>query len=187
MSESMLLLTLKKTGHVLAGVTRRNGGADLDVGALVGEALPVTNRRSDGDSGPELTARLPASVLEIKSAQLDSRVLAAPHDYVIDGGSALIIASDAGTSLVSGLDGDKLTLGTGGILPETEVLAVVAAIADPAMVRIQEGKFPTPLASLDIPLTVLPGDIGASVGAGDYAVMVALPGKRLHWVVRSVP
>lgn len=190
MSITMDLLVIAHTGHVVAGVTRTGGGPDLKAEALAGTALPVRNIRKEGSGLAAFAAWLPNSVLEVKSAPLDARVLASPQDYVIDGGVAVRIAADALTDTVQSLGADRLELKPAALAAGEKVLALVGAADNPrGTVRVLAGEYPTPapVTNVILPLTVLPDDVSASVPAGDYGIMVALAGKRLHWAVKTVP
>lgn len=189
MSDTMNLLVIAYTGHVVAGLTRVAGGPDLEADAMAGRALPVRNIRRETSGLAAFTAWIPSGVLEVKSAPLDARVLASPQDYVIDGGVAIRIAADAPANTVTNLTADRLDLNGAAIAPGEKVLALVGASDDPrGTVRVQAGEYPTPaVATLTLPLTVLPDDVSASVPSGPYGIMVALAGRRLYWATDTVP
>jgi hypothetical protein len=188
MAATMNLLVIAHTGHVVAGLTRVAGGPDLEPAAVAGTALPVRSIRDQTSSDMPFAAWLPSSVLEVKSAPLDPRVLASPQDYVIDGGVAIRIAAAAPAATVSGLTTGQVVIDQASGQAKQKVLAVVAAMDDQqGAVRVQAGAYPEPLADLALPLTILPDDVAASIPPGDYGVMVALAGTRLHWTTETVP
>lgn len=188
MAATMNLLVIKHTGHVVAGLTREGGGPDLEAVAMAGTALPVRSIRDQTSSDMPFAAWLPSSVLEVKSAPLDPRVLASPQDYVIDGGVAIQIAAAAPAATVDDLTATQVVIDQASGQAKQKVLAVVADMDDQqGTVRVQAGAYPEPLANLALPLSILPDDVAASVPPGNYGVMVALAGARLFWTTETVP
>ncbi len=89
MSDTMHLICLKDTGHVLAALAATTAGDAPALADVVGEQLHLANIRSTENSTDGLTAattHVPASLLELKSVALDARVITNPLHHAVDGG-----------------------------------------------------------------------------------------------------
>lgn len=186
MSETMHLICLKDTGHILAAVTATTGG-DPDLEALVGDALPVANTREDVDE--RRSSLIPVDVLELKSVPLDNKVIGAPLMHVVDGGRVEKLPPPVATDPTTELSGKSVDIKNGQL--GRKVLAIVSEIDDPrAQWRVQSGEVTAGAGGnavdpLVIDLSVMPNDTPADIianNAKEYLVMTAYEGIRLTWV-----
>ena len=86
MSDSMTLIALAGTGHVLGALTQTAPGDDPEPADLVGESLPVKRATN---LGVDYTLYVPSAMLEVKSAPYDPAVVANPQAYAINGGGPI--------------------------------------------------------------------------------------------------
>ncbi|HFA59724.1 MAG TPA: hypothetical protein ENJ83_03435 [Rhodospirillales bacterium] len=195
MIDTMHLVCLQETGHVLAALAAETSGDPPALEAVVGDQLHLASARSteDGTAGlAAATTLVPVSLLELKSAPFDRRVLANPLHHAMDGGRVVQLPpllTPAAPSL-----NDELTLTLNGGTLDTRGFSVVARAGDPAdQLRVQSGKFIDADGNgtadpLVLPLTIMPGDTPAAIEApGDYDIFVALEGMRPYWASDALP
>jgi len=181
MSQSMHIVTLKETGHILAAFAETTSSGEPDLKAVVGRDLPIWKPRQEGDVETAVVSLVPVEVLELKSVPLDSAVIANPQKHAVDGGRVVELPP-WGAPPGHALNETKVTLEDG--TSNTKGLAIVAREGAPDVERrVQSGEFADPLVDLELPLAILPGESPASVTTGqDFDIMVALAGRRPVWV-----
>lgn len=195
MSDTMHLICLKETGHVLAALAATTAGDPPALAGVVGAQLHLASVRSTEnatDGLPAATTYVPASLLELKSAPLDARVIANPLHHAVDGGRVVRLPPLA-VPPAPILTQSTITLDGG--TPDTKGLAVVDRADDPGgdQLRVQAGKFIDPDADgtsdpLALALATLPDDTPAGIeGTGNYDIFVALGGMRPYWAMHVFP
>ncbi len=185
MSDSMTVIYIEKTGHVVAATTRAVDTGEPELEALVGAELPLRPRREAGDD--ELAVVAPAAILKAKSVALDLAVLSHPLGFVVNGGllaalpeSEVVEASQVSLETVA----CSVDYNTAGGKPpeEIEVLTIVRG-PDPVddQLRVQSGKIATDQTAATMSLAILPGEAEAAIpnGGETYTVCVAFPGRRI--------
>jgi hypothetical protein len=186
MSDTMHLVVLESTGHVLAALSQTVAGGEPELSALVGSELPVANVRDRAQPAHATLSLLPLEVLALKTVAFDAAVVANPLRYAVDGGRVVELPPWAAAPPAPNLDDQTIALKGGAA--DTAGLAVVARQGAPdGDRRVQGGTFPQAGGDLVLPLSILPDDTAAAIATGDYDVFVALAGRRPYWLVDSVP
>jgi len=94
----MTVLCLKDTGHVLAAVTEPPSGPPK-LESVVGDAFLLRNTiGANPNLGDDAIFSLPPSMLEVKSVPLDTRAIAHPQSFVVNGG-IVVQVSTTGTDI----------------------------------------------------------------------------------------
>jgi hypothetical protein len=133
MSDTMHLICLKDTGHVLAALAATTAGDPPALARVIGEQLHLASVRSTENATDGLAAAttyVPASLLELKSVPLDARVIANPLHHAIDGGRVVRLPPLAAPPAPT-LTQSTITLDGG--TPDTKGLAVVDRAGDPGV------------------------------------------------------
>ena len=189
MSESMTVVYIEKTGHVVAALTRDVDTGAPELEAVVGAELPIRNRRESGDG--DLGVVAPSAILAVKSVALDDAVLADPQAFVVDGGLLARLPDVTLVDPVTELSTAACTIEyDGGTNPpqDIEVLTIVRG-PDPgsANLRVQSGTITTQNTDTSMALAILPGEAEAAIpnGGETYTVYVAFPGRRIGFFTKT--
>jgi len=140
MTDKMTLVCVKKTGHVLAFVTRESDPeAKLEPGDVAGETLLV---RFAGDpAAPAFnTARflVPSEELTVEVKDYDDVVVTRSRDFYLDAAQAVVSASGAVPAVsLSGNSQITVDLGT-NVTEKTPVWIQVSSAIDPANTQVRE-------------------------------------------------
>ena len=175
MAQSMHLIVLKDTGHVLGVLSGIAFAADPKLEEICGESFPVSGVRTRAATGDPGAVMVPRELLELKTVPLDPAVIAGCREYLI-AGTHLTRIAPPGTLPAISLDADKVNLP--GLAEKTMV--VVSGASDPATERRVGLSSSTPFTP--VVLGALPdGAVPAPVDAGaDCMVMVATQGKPVR-------
>ncbi|MFZ5743999.1 MAG: hypothetical protein ACOY7T_05910 [Pseudomonadota bacterium] len=179
MAQSMHLIVLKETGHVLGALSGAAFAADPTLEDLCGEAFPVSGVRRAASPGNPGVVLVPREQLALKSVTLDPAVLAACRDYIIDGTHLTRIVPPGGVPAVS-LDQDKVNLAGLG----EKTLVAIGGADDPEADRRIGIASSIPFSPIMLG-TIPDGAVAMPVVAGAQCmVMVATLGKPIR-VVRE--
>lgn len=188
MSESMTLVTLVDTGHVLAAVTQTAPGGDLEPADLVGDALPVKRAT---DTGVDYTLHVPSAFLEVKTAPFDPAVVANPQKYVINGGGPVKLNSLSSQSSAPSPALLQHGLNVTGFVMDADIKAFIGGKpGGNAVQAVVSGELklnPPAAADVTIELTTPPGAGGTPgvpislVSGEDYGLLVAIAGMPLFF------
>lgn len=195
MSETMHLVCLKDTGHILAGLAQITSGASPEISGMVGGDFPIANQRgTDPANVTHVATRtlIPADLLELKSVPFDPAVLGNPLGHAVDGGRVVKLPLTTPPPLNLTLEDDKVELDNGEV--DLQVLTIVARRDDPTdQRRVQMGTFIDTdgdgnAEALTLPLEIMPGDTPAAIeNSGDYAILVAYQSIPAYWVEANLP
>ncbi len=175
MADSMFLLVIKQTGHVLAAFTELPDGSEPKLDDVCGADFMAGSVRDAATPGAPLAVPVAREQLELRSAPLALDVLANPRGFVADGSTTTPIVAPAPNivlTLVAGTIGaadftDKsfVALNLSGAPGEERRLGL--APAQPPFTPITLKT--SPAAGVDSPIS----------GGADYDVLVAIPGRPL--------
>jgi hypothetical protein len=177
MSAQMTLLFVEHTGHVLAAL-RQLDDATPTVTSLVGESFPWRVPQKV-PSSPAAVFDVPEAELEATSVLFDEAVIGRPQDFVVAGDRTARPGNLTPPTVELTHTALKLTL-SGGPGADTKVFAAVCqrGVSDPQR-RLLSATWPASESPFEINLTILPGENAASIGTGDYDVVVAIEGYPL--------
>ena len=174
MTEKMTLLYVKRTGNVLAFVTRNSepeGEVTADV--LAGSGLLVRYAGLPADTGFTTAQFLvPADSLEVKIADYDELVAQTPRNFYIDPDSKDVAQVDAtlSASTPTKINNTQIKVKLGGIVAEKTPVWVQVSGADPDKAQVREAEIDKNADQVDINLLTL--------DPGQHSVLVLVAGGR---------
>ncbi len=185
MTETMNLLVIELTGHIVAATAPTVPAGEPKAADLAGTDFPISAVRDEQSALPAISTLLPSELLTVKAVAFDAQVIADPQAYVVDGGR--VVRLPVGSAPVAAdydLSADKILVKNGPL--DATVLAILAAEGSPDQERrAQAGRFVdvAGTATATLNLSVLPDDTTAGITTGDsYDVMIAQSGQRLLWL-----
>lgn len=187
MTQSMSVVFIKDTGHVVGASTQLAEAGEPDLELAVGDAFPLHNLRAETSNISALELPLPRAVLDIKSVPYDPAVLAQPQSHVVDGGFVVEIPPSAVPDEPA-LKPDKITPEIDPAAPDDlKVLTIVVGLTPSNTERrVQSGVIEAGETKVDLNLSVLPGEPAANIAAGSYyGICVAVSGLRLAYFSKA--
>lgn len=179
MSESMTVLYVEQTGHVLGALSRiSDPDGELDAEALAGDGMVMD--AVDSTNAELRHFEVPATTLKSSSVGFDANVFSIPREYTAQS-SALSRVSVAVSGTAPTLSATTLEVSkpSGDPVPKDgiQVFAVVeSALGDPGLRRVVAGQLEEGDTEVLLGLTVLPGEAAATLESGDYHVLVLIGG-----------
>ena len=172
MTDKMTLVVVKKTGHVLAFVTRASEPeAKLEPEAIAGKELLVRFAGDPADP-PFRSAQflVPADQLGVEVKDYDAVVVTRPRDYFLNEQQQVVNAAAAAPAVgVTGNTRIGVTVAP-NVISKTPVWIQVASATDPANTQVREAEIAINQNSVD--LDVLPLD------SGDHFVLALVAGRQ---------
>ena len=176
MTDTMFLLVIKQTGHVLAAYSELPDGANPELEDVCGADFMVGSVRDEATQGLPLAVPVARDQLELRSAALDAAVMANPRGFVADGSTTTPIVSPAPNPA------PVLTAATisSGSFIDKSIVALNLSGDTAAERRL--GMAPAVLPFTTITLKTSPAaGVAAPISAGgeQYDVLIAIPGLPL--------